>query len=455
MGDDPLEYLAYLRDTGQTQLAQEYEQYLRETGQIKAGPATPANSPGMQRDRRIVAPASSTRVGREPSNGHETLSVKEAVLPLITGLGATASQAIPGMEAVQAGVRSVVRRQPYSEALSDMRGATDQIPAGVKLAVQTPAMLAMGYGPWNPLKAGAALGGASQALDADPMSLSERAGRTVAGATVGGAAGYAAGDVAAPLARAWVPGRQSPGKLVQGMKETMRRKSGANYGRADAEAVGATASAQATVRRILGRPDIKPFAEMVRSRRQFATASDAQVLGEVYRQMSRQQRGLTQRITRDGFDAKLALDAENIGLAKDELLNAADAAMPSFRPAVEAHREMASEIGAVGTGVDAAKRIMGAAPSGPRLSTQSAEAYAERLRRMTRQQREAAVRGVLGHLRTRTGFQPNAVSLGGLLTTIKRPTQAAAFLRDAGDEGQVLSDYLVKVGLAGGITGGR
>ena len=455
MGDDALLYLEYLRDTGQVAEAQEYEQYLRETGLLKSGPATPDNSPGQQPNRRLLAPASSTRVGREPSNGHETLSPKEAILPLLTGIGASASQAIPGVEALQAGARSVVRGQPYTEALSDIRGATDQVPTGVKLAVQTPAMLAMGYGPLSPLKAGAAIGGASQALDADPASIAERAGRTVAGAAAGGAAGYIAGDIAAPLARAWAPGRPSPGNLVQKMKEKMRTVSGANYGRADAEAIGATAPAQAAVRRILERPDIKPFAEMVRSRRQYATASDAQVLGEVYRQMSRQQRGLTQRITRDGYDAKLALDAENIGLAKDELLNAADAAMPSFRGAVEAHRGMASEIGAVGTGVDAAKRIMGAAPSGPRLATQSAEAYAERLRRMTRQQREAAVRGVLGHLRTRTGFQPNAVSLGGLLTTVKRPTQAAAFLRDAGDEGQVFSDYLVKVGLAGGATGGR
>src|ERR1044072_143273 len=46
----------------------------------------------------------------------------------VRGMLAAAPQAIPGMERVQAGLRSIVRQQPYQEALADMRTETDPVP---------------------------------------------------------------------------------------------------------------------------------------------------------------------------------------------------------------------------------------------------------------------------------------------------------------------------------------
>jgi len=103
---------------------------------------------------------------------------------------ANIAQGIPGMEAAEASVRSLVRRQPYREALSDIRAATGQIPTAVRVgervggAIPLTALL-----PSNPAIAGALLGGADQALDADPMSAGARAGRTALGAAGGAVLG--------------------------------------------------------------------------------------------------------------------------------------------------------------------------------------------------------------------------------------------------------------------------
>lgn len=121
------------------------------------------------------------------------------------GVLAALNRDIPGAEAAQAGVRSFIRRQPYTEALSDIRGAED----GAPFAATLPARLlggglaaaaggrALGLG----VKGAGALYGALSGLgDSAPMSKDDRVGNTIAGAAIGGLAG-AAGQKAGGIGR--------------------------------------------------------------------------------------------------------------------------------------------------------------------------------------------------------------------------------------------------------------
>ncbi len=112
------------------------------------------------------------------------------------GAGAALMSDIPGGEAAQAGLRSVVRRQPYTEALDDLRSMKDETPfAATLLARGLGGVAAIGSGarflPGGAFSSGAVVGGASGALDADPKSLGMRAGGTVGGAATGGLIGKA------------------------------------------------------------------------------------------------------------------------------------------------------------------------------------------------------------------------------------------------------------------------
>lgn len=128
------------------------------------------------------------------------------------GVIAALNRDIPGAEAAQAGIRALVRRQPYDEARADIRGAEDAAP----LAATLPARLvgggmslvaparALGLGAKT---AGALYGALSGLTDSDPgISKEWRAGNTIGGAAVGalgaGALNKIGGKVGRPLAAA-------------------------------------------------------------------------------------------------------------------------------------------------------------------------------------------------------------------------------------------------------------
>lgn len=381
---------------------------------------------------------------------------------LAAGLATTAPQALPGMERVQAGVRSVVRGQSYDEALGDMRENTDHIPAAVKMMTQTPAMMAMGKLPVSPATAGALFSGASQALSADRMGVPERAMRTVGAGVVGGVAGKVL-DVGSTFVRAKGEGslvplklrsRKSPGEMTADVLRRTEAADAKNYGAAAAEGNAAPPQIPA-IRHILENPHVKPYAHLIRQSAEFAEANDATVLTETYKLLSNQQKGLRQRLSENGFDAGMALENRNIELAKRQMLKVSDRVMPGFRKAVTEHAKLEGEQAAIATGADASRRVIGVAPSGKRLATQSSEAFAKKIRDMRPEERRQAVAAFLGQLKDRIGFQPNAVSIGGLLTSIKRPAQASKFLRSVGDEGQAKIDGLIRTVINGAANGGR
>lgn len=149
---------------------------------------------------------------------HEGLKPKSANLPdhdpppieptyAQQALGGIASLArdIPGAEAAQAGVRALVRRQPYREALSDIRGAEDSAPGVVRNANRfIGGGIASAVLPGGAAAKGAQYGALTGALSSDPNSgVESRAIGAGAGAVTGALAGHylgKAGDKLAPSA---------------------------------------------------------------------------------------------------------------------------------------------------------------------------------------------------------------------------------------------------------------
>lgn len=111
---------------------------------------------------------------------------------------------MPGAEGAQAVARALVRRQPYREALSDIRGAEDAAPSIVRNANRfVGGGLASAALPGGAAWKGAQYGALTGALSSDPNSgLESRAIQAGAGAAAGALAGRYVGKVGEKLAPA-------------------------------------------------------------------------------------------------------------------------------------------------------------------------------------------------------------------------------------------------------------
>lgn len=343
-------------------------------------------------------------------------------------LGGIASfgKAIPGMEALQAGMRAsgpppeavaAMARHPlpssnadqpqsYSSALSDIKGAEADAPAVVRIGNSIAGgAIPAAMMPGGPLLSGARTGALSGLLGSDPTtSMAGRAGDAVLQGVVGGLAGKTA-EVGGTLLR----GLLAPtlGKATAARAATMATKDAAAYGTAASE--GAASPASSAVDAVLDAPGIKPFADMIRESRKFVGANQGTVLSETYKLMSKQQSGLAKRLTDQGFDAVTKLAHDNIALAKQELMAAADQIMPSFRSAVSGHAEMMSQKGAFDTAAEATKRLLkGTHVAAKKLATNSPEAVTETFKQMKEEAAKSALEGTLGRLNeyNRVSFNP-------------------------------------------------
>lgn len=332
------------------------------------------------------------------ANEADAASVPSYPTAALGGLAALARN-IPGMEAVQAGARSLdshmgafkhrigipfspdVKPQSYTDALHDIRGAEADNPAsGANSLIG--GTIAAGVMPGGPVASGALYGGAEGLLAADPMSIGERATRTAVGAGIGALIGKVL-----PAAATYAGSKFKPtlGAQHVAREAAMGTADEAAYGLAAEQ--GAAAGSSPAITKVFAEPDIKPFVDLVKGSRKYAGADDATVLREVYKQMSREQTGLTKRLGEQGYDAATALRAQNIGLAKKQLLNAAEAPWtaateapsiataqspnPSLSEALDSFRQRSAE---------AARRATGGAQPNPNpfSSQPSAETVAQR-----------------------------------------------------------------------------
>lgn len=333
-------------------------------------------------------------------------------------LGGIAAMArdIPGAEAAQAGTRALFRRQSYKDALSDIRGAEDtaspvvkwgnRIIGGTVAAAAVPAA--------NVVKQGAIVGGLRGFLKADPASLGERA----TSATKEGSVDALAGKVAEGLGVAGRSiGARTLDRVAQLRRGAMEAADKVNYGKAAAE--GNLAAANPTpqvVSNTMDETDIKPYIDIVRGSRTLKNADDATVLREAYKLMSERQGTLANRVVNaNDFKAGTQLEKADIGAAKKQVLTAADAVMPSFRPAVYRHAELMREMQAMRAGADATNRIVrGFSGAAKNAEKNAPDAFLESIDAMTPNEARAALEGIFGRLKmSKTALSINPARLFG------------------------------------------
>lgn len=260
-------------------------------------------------------------------------------------LGTTDPTSLPEMLA--RGVHSLTQSPSYDRARQDIRLGEASAPAGVRN--------------FNQFTGGAL---AAMAIPANRIAV---AGRTLLGPTAaqgfeyGAASGLGQSDPNADIAKrakdAAVEGTITAlaGKLgdtfstgVRGLlakdlgtnalerQAATRATDQINYGKAADEGAAAAARGPSPqVTRALQAPDIAPYADAVRSSRQFSNADDYTVLREAYKLMSERSGTLQNRIVNaNDFKAGTSLEAGDVRLAKNQMLNAADAPI-SVRPPIE------------------------------------------------------------------------------------------------------------------------
>lgn len=305
---------------------------------------------------------------------------------------------IPGMEGMQALSRSLVRRQPYTEALSDIRSAEESaggVATANKMIGAGVAAAAGGLAGGSAAVQGARYGVASGLLKADPASLGDRVGSALKEGAIDATFGKVAGEILPNFVRSKLA--SSLGKASMARDATMKAVNNALYGKAAAEGAGLT---HPDVTAALESPDIKPYADAIRNSSTFKGADDATVLNETYKLLTERQGTLGSRMAAStDFKAGTSLEKGEITAAKKTLLDAADKIMPSYRNAVSTAREMAGQRDAFRTAADATSRIVKGTPvAGKKLSVNSPEAFQSSIQKMTPKDAKAALEGVMGRL---------------------------------------------------------
>lgn len=264
------------------------------------------------------------RMARENANEQEQTAVENTPGKTRAAL-ASMAQGIPGMEAVQAGARSLIRRQPYGESLKDIRGAVETLPtglaAGERLAGSLPLMTML---PGSPAVSGAILGGADQALAADDESLTARAMKTAGGAAVGGILGKVL-DVGITGARALMA--KSPAKNILGRQAERAASAGGLYSRALNEGEGKEATA--TVQAFLAEPEIAARVEALQRLDSFkdVPADSPQMLDALYKALTDESKSISKGLAvLDPSKPNIGrFRGENVRGLKDRLLGAMEA----------------------------------------------------------------------------------------------------------------------------------
>ncbi len=396
--EDPTLRLQYYKETGQLDMAAKYEAYLKETGQL-APPQKASGATGTW--------------GDEPKPG---------LAAHVLNIG----QGIPGVEALEAGAGALGNGISYEESLKRLREITGGIGGKTRAAEHFVGSLAtLPFLPGSAVKAGMALGGADQALSADPMSVGERAGRTAGGAAVGGVAGKAAESLWTGLRSMFA---KSPAKNMMARVANRSATADVNYDKALTEGIGKPATPE--VQAFLAQPDIAEIVTELQSTRPFkgVAANDPKMLDAIYKTLSDRasqvKKGLESVSPTKPNIGRFR--GQDIKAAQTEALDAMDGPMPSYREAVKTYAAQSSDIEALAKGIEIIKTIKGGkSPAVKQLVKKSPQAFAKWAEHASPSQKKAAMEGILGEL----GETPR-VAFGRVLGTplIPYPTRA---LRDA------------------------
>lgn len=364
----------------------EIDAYLAREQQAAPRQMAPMGAPAEStRAPRGMTPVQQAQAAQQRAERRERFKRELGMIPATI---ANVSRDIPGAEAAQAFARSIARRQPYREALQDIRGATGALPPAVSLPTRIAGgALAGAVMPGSTVARQAAAYGALQgAAEASPdVGAVERAARSAGGAALGGALATGAQTVGT-VARAM----RGPSRPAQMLAEQTQRDavSAPMYERF--RALGELPQTE-RLQQLLELPVVRRAVRTVKSESpelRDLSDLDARVLDAVYK-----------RIGNRSFRSQTGFET---GQARTALLDAIDEASGgAYRPAVEAFREGSQNMMAVQRGARALQR--GSSPSGGTTAKaaleESPEALAEWAARATPAQRQRAVGGILGEVK--------------------------------------------------------
>jgi hypothetical protein len=319
-------------------------------------------------------------------------AMRGAVAAIPTAI-ANVSRDIPGAEAAQAFVRSLVRRQPYGEALQDIRGAEAALPASVRIPTRLAgSALATAVAPGSTLaRQGAAYGAAMGLTEASPeVNVAERLGRAAGQAALGAAAGKVTSVLGTGMRAQATPTAESTLLRQRAAREAAATPKYTTFRELGDLAENVTTPEQgARLEGVLELPVVRRAIDLVKGespRLNKLPDSDAQVLDAVYK-----------RLGRKSFKSETGFET---GEAVDELLGVMDdLSGGQYSPAVQAYREGSQRIAATERG---AAMVAAGRPSRATLKSaleQSEESMPEWIARATPEERRAALQGVLGELR--------------------------------------------------------
>lgn len=300
--EDPiLEKARQLRQAGAS--IQEVEQYLNAKGY-----RPPTAEPG-----RPSVPSVRPDVSRALSRNRPDVSGDfEVIGGALAANAANLAQGIPGMEAAEAGISSLVNRQPYQKTLQQIREATGGIPAplrvGERIAGALP--LAASLPMSNALQAagsGAGLGAADVLGSADPLSdysIGERSRDALIAGGLGGVLGgamYGAGKLAQKgreLYRTTKAVKEAPtlGARAVATTKNLTKTDAENFGKVaqEAEATPTTPGVQD----VLQRPKVAKYASQ-------SSGNDTQKAIDAYQLMSAERTDIRNKANVSGWTKKL------------------------------------------------------------------------------------------------------------------------------------------------------
>jgi hypothetical protein len=402
--DDPLDYLLYLRQTGQREEAAEFTRYLTETNQFDAG--TIARQMEYREGR--MAP----RMERENTNEREQLAAEPASYAQ-QALGGVAGliKDIPGAEAVAAGgraFRNLRHGQPanYGEELEDIRSGYEAAPKlGRRINRTIGGAIAGAAIPFkSPALAGGTYGAALNLAQADPdAGLTERAAEGALGFGVGAATGKMA-DVLSTGTRALFT---KPGDAQIGALKAARDKiADPLYKEAIDQGMQGNTNTPA-IQQFLQEPDIVPIVERLSSMRQYQgmAPTDPRILDAIRKALTDQ--GEAAALPLAGYNPSspnLAREGvENIGRAKDQFAQAVsrdlDAPMPAYEAATSAYHQASRPVDAMLRGEAAMKLGSSNAGNLERLATEGPRGLTEWLRAGNQDMAGPAAQGALATIR--------------------------------------------------------
>lgn len=371
---------------------QEIDEYLgtKTKAPVESAPASRAPAiPKMAADV-TAAPRGMSRAEQAQEAGRrevrqERFRQQVATIPAAI---ANVSRDIPGAEAAQAAVRSAVLGQTYREALQDIRGATEALPAAVQLPTRlaggTLAALAMPG--QTAARQAMAYGAAAGLTEASPdIGVGERVARGAGQALLGGGLAKA-GEVATTVARA----TRAPSRASQMLGQARARDVAAEPLYKQFRELGPLPETD-ELKEIMKLPVIRRAIATVKSESptlQKLQNTDARILDAVYK-----------RIGKKAFASKTGFET---GEARTALLDAIDNASGGmYRPAVETFRQGSAELTAIQRGSRALQRA--ASPSGGTTQQaamrESPEALVEWAKTASPAEQRRAIGGVLGELK--------------------------------------------------------